>query len=189
MQDGKADIDAFIGPSHVSVITGSKIYTPISQKYHTPIVVAGFEPVDIMKSVDMILDMLLEKRYDDTDIEYTRSVDYDGNAKAQQMIDKYLVIRDKFVFRGLGAIDGAALRLRDEYSHIDAESKYKDILHIEPIDDHKECICGTILKGLASPKECKLFAKVCTPTNPIGSCMVSDEGACNAYYRYNKEEI
>jgi hydrogenase expression/formation protein HypD len=189
MSDGEAQVDAFIGPAHVSVITGAKIYHNLSKKYNTPIAVSGFEPVDVIQSVDMLLDMKLQNRLNETDIQYTRSVTYDGNLKAQSMIDKYFEIRDSFRWRGIGDIPHSALKLRDEYASLDAEVKYKDILNIEPIDDHKSCICGTILKGLASPKDCKVFAKVCTPTNPLGSCMVSDEGACNAYYRFAQEEL
>jgi hydrogenase expression/formation protein HypD len=100
------------------------------------------------------------------------------------MIDKYMDVRDIFRWRGLGDIPKSALKLRDEYAEFDAEKVFADILPNEPIDDHKLCICGQILRGLAKPTDCKVFGTACTPSSPLGSCMVSDEGACNAYYRY-----
>jgi len=183
MNPRKAKINAFIGPSHVSVITGSKIYEPLSDEYKTPIVVSGFEPVDVMEAI-----LLLVKQKNvgkaEVEIEYKRSVTRDGNIKAQELIEKYLEVRGHFRWRGIGDIPESALKLKNEYSYLDAEILFKDRLSNEEIDDHKQCICGTILQGLAYPQDCKVFAKVCTPSNPLGSCMVSDEGACNAYYRY-----
>ena len=187
MDDGEAKIDAFIGPAHVSVITGSKIYSALSEKYKTPIVVSGFEPVDVMQSVDMLCDLKLKNSHE-TEVQYTRSVTFDGNVKAQELINKYVEIRENFRWRGIGDIPHSALKLRDEYAQYDAELVFTEHLKNEPIDDHKSCICGTILKGLAGPKDCKVFGTACTPTNPMGSCMVSDEGACSAYYKYSMDE-
>ncbi len=185
LDSGEAKINAFIGPSHVSVITGAKIYEFLAKEYKTPVVVAGFEPVDVMESILMLVKQKL-KGNTKVEIQYKRSVTYDGNVVAQQLIDKYLEVRDTFRWRGLGDIPKSALKLKDEYSEYDAEKIYADILPNTPIDDHKLCICGEILKGLKSPKDCKVFATACTPSNPLGSCMVSDEGACNAYYRYDR---
>jgi len=183
MADGRAKINAFIGPSHVSVITGAKIYAPLPEKYGTPVVVCGFEPVDVMQGILMAVRQRAEGRAE-LEIEYSRSVTMEGNVKAQQLIDTYLRPRSHFRWRGIGDIPDSALELRPEYAHLDAEKVFAEVLPTEPIDDHKLCICGTILKGLAKPMECKVFGKACTPNSPLGSCMVSSEGACNAYYRY-----
>jgi len=106
--------------------------------------------------------------------------------KAQEMIRRYMEVRESFRWRGIGDIPRSALKLRSEYAHLDAEVVFKELLPTEPIDDHKVCICGQILKGLAKPFECKVFGTGCTPQHPLGSCMVSSEGACAAYYRYGQ---
>jgi hydrogenase expression/formation protein HypD len=185
MADGQAKINAFIGPAHVSVITGAKIYKSLPEQYATPVVVSGFEPVDVMQSILMIVKQKNEDRAD-MEIQYSRSVTLDGNTKAQKMIDKFMKPREHFRWRGIGDIPLSALELREEYAAYDAEKIFADILPTEPIDDHKLCICGTILKGLAKPNDCKVFGTACTPNTPMGSCMVSSEGACNAYYRYGE---
>ncbi len=183
MADGKAQINAFIGPSHVSVITGAKIYKNIPLQYKTPLVVSGFEPVDVLQGILMIVRQKIEHKTE-LEIEYTRSVDMQGNTKAQELINTYFQPRDHFRWRGIGDISQSALQLRDEFSYLDAEKRFADILANDPIDDHKLCICGSILKGLAKPMDCQVFGTACTPNTPLGSCMVSSEGACNAYYRY-----
>ncbi|MEA3498017.1 MAG: hydrogenase formation protein HypD [Campylobacterota bacterium] len=183
LDDPTNNIDAFIGPSHVSVISGSKIYDEFASKYKKPVVVSGFEPVDVMQSVYMIVKQIVESRCE-VEVQYTRSVTKDGNLVAQKLNDKYFKIRDSFTWRGIGDIPFSALKLKDEYSNYDAEVIYSNILATKQIDDHKLCICGDILKGKANPKDCKVFGTVCKPTNPLGSCMVSSEGACSAYYKY-----
>ncbi len=183
MADGNAAINAFIGPSHVSVISGAKIYQPLPLRYKTPVVVSGFEPVDVLQGILMIVRQAVAKKAE-LEIEYTRSVTMEGNKKAQELIDTYLQPRGHFRWRGIGDIPESALELREEYAYLDAEKRFGDLLPNEPIDDHKLCICGTILKGLAKPMDCKVFGTACTPNTPLGSCMVSSEGACNAYYRY-----
>ncbi len=185
MQSGDARINAFIGPSHVSVIAGAKIYDEIAKQYRTPIVVAGFEPVDIMESILMLVRQMNEGRAE-VEIQYKRAVTWEGNVKAQEMIQRYMEVRESFRWRGIGDIPRSALKLRPEYAHLDAEVVFKELLPTEPIDDHKVCICGQILKGLAKPFECKVFGTGCTPQHPLGSCMVSSEGACAAYYRYGQ---
>ncbi|WP_457593711.1 hydrogenase formation protein HypD [Hydrogenimonas sp.] len=187
MADGRAKIDAFIGPAHVSVITGSKIYEPFCERYGTPVVVSGFEPVDVMHSIAMIVRQKIEGRAE-VEVEYSRSVSREGNVAAQRMIKETMQVRDSFRWRGIGDIPKSALRLRDEYADLDAEKLFAEYLDNEPIDDHKLCICGDILKGLAKPYDCKVFGKACTPDTPLGSCMVSSEGACNAYYRFKGVE-
>ncbi|MDD3323840.1 MAG: hydrogenase formation protein HypD [Sulfurospirillaceae bacterium] len=183
MQGGDAHIDAFLGPSHVSVITGYKIYEPLAQKYKTPIVVSGFEPTDVMESVLKIVRQINEGR-SEVENEYKRAVTQDGNVKAQELISTYMEQRSHFRWRGIGDIPKSALKIKDEYGFLDAEIVFKDFLPTQEIDDHKMCICGDILKGKAKPFDCKVFGKACTPTNPMGSCMVSSEGACSAYYKY-----
>ncbi len=188
MDSGEAKIDAFIGPSHVSVIAGAKIYKEIVDLYQTPVVVAGFEPVDIMESILWIIRQFKEGRRE-VEIQYSRAVNWEGNTKAQELIDKYMEPRESFRWRGIGDIPYSALKLKDEYADLDAEKVFADILPNQPIDDHKLCICGDILKGVAKPHDCKVFGTACTPQNPLGSCMVSSEGACAAYYKYGKLEL
>lgn len=183
MDDSSNRIDAFIGPSHVSVITGSQIYEPIAKEYGTPVVVSGFEPVDVMEGILKIIVQKNENR-SEVEIQYSRAVTRQGNQKAQAMIEKTMRVRENFRWRGLGDIAHSALKLRDEYAHLDAEAVFAPFLSYEPIDDHKLCICGSILKGLAKPNDCTVFGTACSPNSPLGSCMVSSEGSCNAYYRY-----
>jgi hydrogenase expression/formation protein HypD len=176
-------IDAFLGPSHVSVITGSKIYEKFPAVYHRPVVVAGFEPVDVMESILMIVRQFNEGRCE-LEVEYKRLVSHDGNAKAQALIAKYFEKADLFKWRGLGNVPESGYKLKAEYAALDAEKIYADILPKEEIEDHKLCICGDILRGMANPHECTIFATACKPATPLGSCMVSSEGACAAYYKY-----
>jgi hydrogenase expression/formation protein HypD len=182
MDDGAA-IDAFLGPSHVSVITGYEIFKPIVDRYKTPIAVSGFEPTDVLDGVLKIVRQFNEGRCE-VENQYSRAVSARGNAKAKALIDRYMQPRPSFRWRGLGDIANSALRLRDEFGFLDAENIYADILPTKPIDDHKLCICAEILRGRAKPIDCKVFGKACVPNAPLGSCMVSSEGACAAYYRY-----
>jgi hydrogenase expression/formation protein HypD len=176
-------IDAFIGPSHVSVIAGAKIYKPFPEEYGRPVVVSGFEPVDVMEGVLMLVRQFAQGRCE-LEIQYRRSVTMEGNLNAQRLIDKYFEKRGLFKWRGLGNIPDSALKLRDEYAAYDAEKVYEEVLPKEEIEDHKLCICGDILRGMADPTECQVFGTACKPSNPLGSCMVSSEGACAAYYKY-----
>lgn len=176
-------IDAFLGPSHVSVISGSRIYEPFPVDYNRPVVVAGFEPVDVMQAISMIVKQFVENRCE-LEIQYTRVVTEEGNLNAQVLMEKYFEKVDLFKWRGLGNVPRSGLKLRDTYAHLDAEVIYKDVLPIAEIEDHKLCICGDILRGMAKPPECTIFGTACKPTSPLGSCMVSSEGACAAYYKY-----
>ena len=185
MSGGDAKIDAFLGPSHVSVITGYKIYESIAKTYHTPVVVSGFEPTDVMESVLRIVRQKNEGK-SFVDNEYARAVSREGNLKAQELINTYFEVRDHFRWRGIGDIPKSALKLRKEFAAYDAEIVFDEFLPKVELDDHKMCICGDILKGKAKPFDCKVFGKACTPTNPMGSCMVSSEGACAAYFKYGK---
>ncbi|WP_201353254.1 hydrogenase formation protein HypD [Hydrogenimonas urashimensis] len=176
-------IDAFIGPSHVSVIAGAKIYKEFPKRYGRPVVVSGFEPVDVMEGVWMLVRQFVQNRCA-LEIQYRRSVTMEGNLTAQKQIEKIFEKRGLFKWRGLGNIPHSALKLREAYAHLDAERVYADILPVEEIEDHKLCICGDILRGMAEPTECQVFGTACTPSKPLGSCMVSSEGACAAYYKY-----
>lgn len=176
-------IDAFLGPSHVSVISGSKIYDKFPKDYGRPVVVTGFEPVDAMQGISMIVKQFVEERCE-MEIQYKRVVNHDGNLKAQALIKTYFEKMSLFRWRGLGNVPDSGLKLREKYAAYDAEIKYKDVLPIAEIEDHKLCICGDILRGMAKPQECTIFGTACKPTTPIGSCMVSSEGACAAYYKY-----
>ena len=176
-------INALLAPSHVSVISGAKIYEEIFARYKLPIVVSGFEPVDMMQSLLMIARQFA-KNEARLEVEYSRVVTTEGNLKAQAMVEKYFKTREHFEWRGLGDIAHSALALRPEYAHLDAEIIFDSILSKDSIKDNRACRCGDILRGVAKPYDCKVFGKSCTPNNPLGSCMVSSEGACAAYYKY-----
>jgi len=176
-------IDAFLGPSHVSVISGAKIYEEFPKKYNRPVVVSGFEPVDVMQGISMIVKQFVEKR-SDLEIQYKRVVTYEGNLNSQKLMKYYFDKVSLFRWRGLGNVPESGVKLKDEFKEYDAEVIYRDILPINEIQDHKLCICGDILRGMAKPTECTIFGTACKPTTPIGSCMVSSEGACAAYYKY-----
>lgn len=182
VQDENCKIDAFLGPSHVSVISGSKIYEEFPRDYNKPVVVSGFEPVDVMQSISMIVKQFKEKRAN-LEIEYKRLVSYEGNLKAQELINKYFK-KVPFKFRGIGEVENSGYELKDEFDKYNAKIVYKDILPTQEVKENKACKCPEILKGVAKPTDCKIFGTVCTPINPIGSCMVSSEGACSAYYKY-----
>lgn len=176
-------VNALIAPSHVSVITGAKIYEEILNRYHIPIVVSGFEPVDMMESLYLLTKQAIcgEPKLE---VQYSRVVNHEGNLKAQSLINKYFEPRESFEWRGLGEIAYSALKLREAYQFLDAEIVFDSVLSKEKIADNKACRCGDILRGVAKPYDCKVFGKACVPSNPLGSCMVSSEGACAAYYKY-----
>ena len=183
IDNGGNQINAFLGPSHVSVITGSQIYDIFSEKYKKPVVVGGFEPVDVMESILMIVKQIINNKAEN-EIQYKRAVTYKGNIKAQELMNRYFE-QTTFFWRGLGEVENSGLKLKNEFDFLDARKIYsKQLKNIKSNDDHKLCICGEILRGMAKPTDCKVFKKVCTPENPLGSCMVSSEGACSAYYKY-----
>ncbi len=180
--DEGVKIHGYICPGHVSAITGSGIYNDIANTYHLACVVAGFEPTDILQTILMLVQQI-EKNEAKVEIQYTRVVKPEGNLKAKQMLEDVFVLRTDH-WRGLGNIESSGLELAAKYQKMDAEKVFPISLP-EP-EEPKGCLCGEILKGLKSPKECKLFGKACSPENPIGACMVSTEGACHAYYKYNR---
>ncbi len=179
--DEGVKIDGYIAPGHVTTITGTSIYEDIPKKFGLGCVVSGFEPVDLLKAILMLVEQI-ENNDPKVEIAYTRVVKPEGNVKAQQILYEVFELRDDW-WRGLGVLPKSGLKIRKEYEMHDAEAMIP--VEVEPLKEWKGCICGEVLKGLKNPKQCKLFGKACTPANPVGACMVSNEGACNAYYRYN----
>jgi hydrogenase expression/formation protein HypD len=176
-------LDGFVGPGHVSMVIGTDPYQFIAQKYHKPIVVSGFEPLDILQSIWMLLQQIIANRCE-VENQYNRLVEPAGNLVALQAINQVFTVRENFEWRGLGDIPNSGFKIRPEYVQFDAEIKFK--LPNLKVADHKACQCGEILKGVLKPWQCKVFGTACTPENPIGTCMVSSEGACAAYYKYGK---
>jgi len=180
--DEGVQIDGYVGPGHVSTITGEGIYFDIPKNFGLGVVISGFEPVDLMQSILMLVNQI-ENNDQKVEIQYTRAVKPEGNIKAQQMLDEVFEHGDDW-WRGLGVLKDSGLKIRESYAMHDSEKNIE--VEVEPLKEPKGCICGEILRGVKKPKDCKLFAKACTPSNPIGSCMVSSEGTCQAYYQYNK---
>jgi hydrogenase expression/formation protein HypD len=173
-------IDGYIGPGHVCTVAGANMYAPLLKKYDLSIVISGFEPVDLLQSIYLIVKQVEEGRKR-LEIQYKRVVTPEGNLKARALVEKVFEPCDDW-WRGLGVISGSGLSLKDGYSGFDALKQIP--VTVEPAREPAGCICGEVLKGTKKPVECKLFGKVCTPVNPIGACMVSNEGACQAYYKY-----
>ncbi len=176
-------IDAFLGPSHVSTVIGSRPYEIFAERYAKPIVIAGFEPLDVMQSALMLIRQLNEGRHQ-VENEYSRAVTRQGNQKAQALVQEVFALRPQFEWRGLGLIPDSALKLKTAYADFDAELRF-DMPAIQA-SDVKGCECPAILRGAKKPQDCKLLGTVCTPENPMGSCMVSSEGACAAYWSYGR---
>lgn len=175
-------INGYIAPGHVSVITGTSIYEAIPKNYSVGCVVCGFEPVDILQTIYMLVKQHKNNDYK-VEIQYKRAVTPEGNIKARKAIDEVFELRDDW-WRGLGTLPLSGLGINAAYADLDAERNIP--VEIEPTREDKGCICGEILKGLKKPNDCKLFGTACTTSNPVGACMVSHEGSCNAYFRFNK---
>jgi len=176
-------LDGFIGPGHVSTVIGTRPYNWIARDYRHPVVVSGFEPLDILQGVYLIMRQLREGKAE-VENQYTRVVTEAGNPLALQAIAKTMELRTTFEWRGLGFISQSALKLRPEYAAWDAEVRHE--IPSVRVADPKACQCGEVLKGVIKPWECKVFGTACTPDRPIGTCMVSSEGACAAYYNYGR---
>ncbi|MCR9138164.1 MAG: hydrogenase formation protein HypD [Alphaproteobacteria bacterium] len=176
-------IDGFLGPSHVSSVIGSAPYEPAARSYRKPIVIAGFEPLDVMQSTLMLIRQINQGRHE-VENQYTRVVTRHGNRKAQQIVADVLECREEFEWRGLGTVPHSALRIRSAYGEFDAENRFA--LTPKASREVKSCECPAVLRGVKKPTECKLFGTVCTPDNPMGACMVSSEGACAAYWTYGR---
>lgn len=182
-------LDGFLGPGHVSTVIGCAPYRFIAEEYGKPLVVAGFEPLDVLQSIHLLLVQLAEGR-SEVENQYRRVVPWQGNRTALEAISRTMRLRPYFEWRGLGFISHSALRLREEYSRFDAEERFE--LPGVRVADPKSCQCGEVLKGVLKPWECKVFGTACTPETPIGTCMVSPEGACAAYYnfgRFSRERV
>ena len=180
---GTVPLDGFIGPAHVSTIIGSRPYAHFAEEYRKPVVIAGFEPLDVMQAIRMLVRQVNEGRAE-VENEFTRAVTEDGNLKAQALVSEVFELRQAFEWRGLGMVPYSALRIRERFAAFDAEVRFG--LVYQPVPDHKSCECGAILRGVKTPLDCKLFGTVCTPETPMGSCMVSSEGACAAHYTYGR---
>jgi hydrogenase expression/formation protein HypD len=178
---GTIPLDGFIGPAHVSTVIGSRPYTYFAEEYQSPVVIAGFEPLDILQAILMLVRQINEGRHE-VENEYTRAVTEAGNQKAQRLVAEFFELRKTFEWRGLGHIPYSALQIKQAYSRFDAAIRF-GITYISK-QDHVGCACGAIIRGLKKPPDCPLFGTVCTPDSPVGSCMVSAEGACAAYFRY-----
>jgi hydrogenase expression/formation protein HypD len=183
LENPDLQLDGFVGPGHVSMVIGTEPYKIIAKKYHKPLVVAGFEPLDVLQALWMVLQQLAEGRCE-IENQYTRLVQNSGNAIALNAMNQVFEVREQFEWRGLGDIPQSGLKMRPEYAGFDAEVKFP--VSYQAVADHKACQCGEILKGVLKPWQCKVFGTACTPENPIGACMVSSEGACAAYYKYGR---
>jgi hydrogenase expression/formation protein HypD len=182
-QWGTVPLDGFIGPAHVSTIIGSRPYEFFAEEYRKPVVIAGFEPLDVMQAILMLVKQVNEGRCL-VENEFSRAVTRDGNLKAQNLVSELFELRRSFEWRGLNEVPYSALRIRKEFAEFDAEKRF-DIAY-KTVPDNKACECGAILRGVKRPQDCKIFGTVCTPENPVGSCMVSSEGACAAHYTYGR---
>ncbi|MEP3048092.1 MAG: hydrogenase formation protein HypD [Roseibium sp.] len=177
-------IDGFLGPSHVSSVIGWSPYEPAARDFEKPVVIAGFEPLDVMQSTLMLIRQINDRRHE-VENQYTRVVTRDGNRKAQRLVADVLELRDTFEWRGLGSVAQSALKIRESFAEFDAEKRFE--VSDKASREVKSCECPAILRGVKKPTECKLFGTVCTPDNPMGACMVSSEGACAAYWTYGRK--
>ncbi|HEY2190012.1 MAG TPA: hydrogenase formation protein HypD [Caldimonas sp.] len=180
---GTVPIDGFIGPAHVSTVIGSQPYEYFAEEYARPVVIAGFEPLDVMQAILMLVRQLNEGRAE-VENEFTRAVTREGNVRAKTLVAEVFELRRTFEWRGLGEVPYSALAIKEAYREFDAEARYG--ITYRSVPDNKACECGAILRGVKKPSDCKVFGTVCTPENPIGSCMVSSEGACAAHYSYGR---
>ena len=179
----KVALDGFVGPAHVSTVIGTKPYHPFAENYRKPVVIAGFEPLDVMQAILMLVRQINEGRHV-VENQFIRAVTLEGNRKAQGFVAEVFETRETFEWRGLGQIPDSALRLRAEYADFDAEKVFG--VETVPAKDNPACECGAILRGMKKPVDCKLFGTVCTPETPMGSCMVSSEGSCAAHWTFGR---
>ena len=180
--DPDLNLDGYLCPAHVSTVIGGKAYLPLAERHRIPCVVTGFEPADVMQGIEMLLAQQLSGQ-PRVEIQYRRAVGWDGNSRAQAILDQVFTSCDA-VWRGLGLLPGSGLRIRDEYRAFDAEQLPGITVAVG--DEHPGCRCGDVLRGKISPADCPLFAAGCTPEKPVGACMVSSEGTCAAAYRYGR---
>lgn len=180
---GPVEIDGFVGPAHVSTIIGTEPYEYFAEEFGRPVVIAGFEPLDMMQAILMLVRQVNEHRHE-VENQYSRAVTRDGNLRAKEEVSDIFELRDQFEWRGLGLVPYSGLKLKRAYEKYDAEVRF-DMNELR-VADNPACECGAILRGVKKPVDCKLFGTVCTPEAPIGSCMVSSEGACAAHWTYGR---
>jgi hydrogenase expression/formation protein HypD len=180
---GTVRLDGFIGPAHVSSIIGTEPYDFFAEEFRKPVVVAGFEPLDVMQAILMLVRQVNEGRAE-VENQFRRVVERGGNRKAQALVAEVFELRREFEWRGLGTVPYSALAIRAAFATHDAERRFG--LEYRPVPDNKACECGAILRGVKRPVDCRLFGGACTPETPMGSCMVSSEGACAAHYSYGR---
>ena len=176
-------LDGFLGPGHVSTVIGQRPYRFVPAQYGKPLVTAGFEPLDILHAIAMLLAQITEGSCE-VENQYSRVVREEGNPKALAVLAEVFELRPHFEWRGLGFISQSALKLSGKFEEFDAEVRYQ--IPGVRVADPKACQCGEVLKGVIKPWECKVFGTACTPETPIGTCMVSSEGACAAYYNFGR---
>jgi hydrogenase expression/formation protein HypD len=186
LQDPAMRIDGFIGPGHVSMVIGTDPYHFIAEEFHRPITVAGFEPLDLLHAVAMVLTQISEGRAE-VENQYARVVRAEGNPRALAAMDTVFEPRESFEWRGLGEIDRSGMRMRDRFARFDAERKFGigyGSTQARAVAEIEGCRCGDVVKGALKPPSCPLFGTICTPQTPVGALMVSSEGSCAAYYQY-----
>ena len=182
-EGGAVALDGFIGPAHVSTVIGTRPYEFVAADYGKPVVIAGFEPLDVMQAILMLVRQVNDGRAE-VENEFSRAVSREGNLKAQQRMAEVFELRSEFEWRGLGVVPQSALKLRAAYAGFDAERRFE--LAYRSVPDNPACECAAILRGARRPQDCRIFGTVCTPEFPVGSCMVSGEGACAAHYSYGR---
>ncbi|MGQ0682321.1 hydrogenase formation protein HypD [Bradyrhizobium sp.] len=180
---GRVEIDGFVGPAHVSTIIGTEPYEFFAEEFGKPVVISGFEPLDMMQAILMLVRQVNEGRHE-VENQYSRAVTREGNLRAKEEVSDIFELRDQFEWRGLGLVPYSGLKLKRSYAKFDAEVRFamSDVC----VEDNPACECGAILRGAKKPIDCKLFGTVCTPETPMGSCMVSSEGACAAHWTYGR---
>lgn len=184
-KSGRSQLDGFICPGHVSAVIGSKPYEFLSEDYGKACVIAGFEPLDILESINLLLGQMIQEKMS-VEIQYSRAVAKEGNPVALEVMNRIFEPIDAD-WRGIGSIPESGLRIRAEYSQFDAEASF--VVTVEPTQESHGCICGEVMQGIVSPVECKLFGRKCTPEKPVGPCMVSSEGSCAAWFKYEQPFI
>lgn len=180
--DKQVKIDGFLCPGHVASIIGVKPFEFLSKEFNLPAVIAGFEYCDIIAAIYFLVKMIRKNEHEVKNL-YSRIVKYEGNTKALSIMYEVFTLSDS-IWRGLGKIGNTGLILKEQYKNYDAESKFN--INIKQVNVNKDCLCGEILKGVKKPTQCKLFSHVCNLTNPIGPCMITEEGTCGAYYKYSE---
>jgi hydrogenase expression/formation protein HypD len=179
-------IDGFLGPGHVSMVIGTKPYELIARDYHKPMVVSGFEPLDVLQSIWMVLAQL-ERGVAEIENQYARVAASDGNVAAIHAVDQVYELREFFEWRGLGSINHSGVRIRADYAHYDAERRFA--VPNVAVADPEACQCGEVLTGVIKPWQCKVFGTACTPETPLGALMVSSEGSCAAYHQFGRLRV